>query len=238
MKRFCLRGVCSLFQTGLMIAWITAAPSALAGEKYYISIFGSESSPKLPRYTHTWATFVRATGEGEDHSQYAIESCTISWLPASLKVRPLRLCAEPGVNFDLHATFDYALGQEQLISEWGPFQIPQSLYEGALEQKAHLESGAVRYKAVDPNFGPRVTTVSNCIHAVTDIDPDFGRLYYWELRRFGKEASHFAAHQVLHRSPEVDPEENLDWIEERLGLHEYPIIHRPLPYHRLFVFDR
>jgi hypothetical protein len=142
------------------------------------------------------------------------------------------------VNLDLYATLNFTLGQNQLVSEWGPFQIPQVLYEDALQRKALLESGAIRYKAVDPNFGPRVNHVSNCIHAITDMDPEYGRLYYWELRRNGKEASHFAAHQVLHRSPEVDPQENLDWIEEQLGLHQYPIIHRPLPYHVFFFFDR
>ena len=35
-------------------------------ERYYAMIFGSQSSPKLLRYTHTWATFVRVVGEGDD----------------------------------------------------------------------------------------------------------------------------------------------------------------------------
>ena len=37
-----------------------AAPSAEAAEFYYAMVFGSQSHPKLLRYTHTWATFVRA----------------------------------------------------------------------------------------------------------------------------------------------------------------------------------
>ena len=226
-----------LFLTGLVLACIWAGPSAHGGEKYYISILGSQSSPKIPRYTHTWATFIRATGEGEDHSKYQVEYFTISWLPASLKVRSFRL-AEPGINLDLQATFNFVLSQDQQISEWGPFQIPSVFYERALEQKSLLEGGTILYKAVDPNFGPRARYISNCIHAITDMDPERGRFYYWELRRFGKAASHFAAHQVFYRSPEVDPDEDLDWIEERLGFHEYPIIHRPLPYHRCFFFDR
>ena len=223
------------FWTGLVLAW-TALPSH-GEEKFYISIFGSQSTPRIPRYTHTWATFVKATGKGEDHSTYQIESFTISWLPASLKVRSFRL-AEPGVNLDLHSTFDFVLSQNQRISEWGPFQIPREFYERALERKALLEAGAIRYKAIDPNLGPRVDYISNCIHAITDMDPQRGRFYYWELRRFGEAASHFAAHQVLRRSPEVDPYEDLGWIEERLGFYQYPIVHRPLPYHRLFFFDR
>ena len=44
-------------------------------------IFGSQSKPKLLRYTHTWATFVRAVGEGPDLNTYSLELSTISWLP-------------------------------------------------------------------------------------------------------------------------------------------------------------
>jgi hypothetical protein len=237
MTIFATRRTCILLQIGLILSFNWLVPLAQGGEKYYISILGSQSSPKIPRYTHTWATFIKATGEGEDHSKYQMEAFTISWLPASLKVRSFRL-AEPGVNFDLLATFDFVLSQDQQISEWGPFQIPRVFYERALEQKTLLEGGSILYKAVDPNFGPRARYISNCIHAITDLDPERGRLYYWELRRFGKAASHYAAHQVFHRSPEVDPNENLDWIEERLGFNQYPIIHRPLPYHRLFFLDR
>ena len=32
------------------------------GEHYYVAVFGSQSTPKVPRYTHTWASFIRLTG--------------------------------------------------------------------------------------------------------------------------------------------------------------------------------
>jgi hypothetical protein len=41
---------------------------ARGGERYYSMIFGSQSSPKLLRYTHTWATFIRVEGEGDGES--------------------------------------------------------------------------------------------------------------------------------------------------------------------------
>ena len=53
-------------------------------------IFGSQSNPKQLRYTHTWATYVRAVGEGPDPTQYALEAHTISWLPQTLVVRVWR----------------------------------------------------------------------------------------------------------------------------------------------------
>ena len=62
---------------------ILAVPmgTARAGEVYYVMIFGSQSRPKQLRYTHTWATFVRATGEGPDPNSYALESTPSAGCP-------------------------------------------------------------------------------------------------------------------------------------------------------------
>jgi len=59
-------GLCVTVFFGLVLA--SAGRTARGGEFYYVMIFGSQSSPKLLRYTHTWATFVRAVGEGPDPS--------------------------------------------------------------------------------------------------------------------------------------------------------------------------
>jgi hypothetical protein len=218
-----------------IFVWASAARSE---ERYYVIIFGSESTPRLPRYTHTWATLVKASGDDPDPSKYRIdEVITISWLPANLKVRALRLRAEEGVNLDLHTTLFHVLPRQR-VSQWGPFQISRQLYERAVARKAELESGAVKYKGIDPNFGPRVPYVSNCIHGITDIDPEFGRLYYLELRRFGEAASHWAAHQFVFRGRRINPDEDLDWINQRLGLDNYPIVHRPPPDRRIWALDR
>ena len=58
------------------------------------------------QYTHTWATFIRAVGEGPDANNYALYQHTISWLPQSLDVRTWSLLPEPGVNLDLYQTLD------------------------------------------------------------------------------------------------------------------------------------
>jgi hypothetical protein len=222
----------------LLLASFGWGSAAQSEEHYYVIIFGSQSTPRLPRYTHTWGTFVKAGGEGPDSSSYHIDVViTISWLPANLAVRSLRLRAEEGVNFDLEATLAYVLPRER-VSEWGPFQISKELYDRAVERKAELESGMVKYKAIDPNFGPRARSISDCIHGITDLDPEFGRLCYLETRRFGEAASHWAAYQFVTRGRRVNPEENLDWINQRLGLDNYPIVHRPPPDCRIWMFDR
>jgi hypothetical protein len=224
-----------LLSLGWVFVWESVARSE---ERYYVIIFGSQSTPRLPRYTHTWGTFVRASGEGQDSSKYHIdEVVTISWLPADLKVRALRLRAQEGVNLDLESTLGYVLPRER-VSEWGPFQISQELYDRAVERRANLESGAVKYKGIDPNVGPRVSYVSDCIHGITDLDPEYGRFYYLETRRFGEAASHWAAHQFVFRGRYINPGEDLDWINQRLGLDNYPIVHRPPPERRIWALDR
>src|SRR5947208_1670392 len=72
-----------------------------AGERYYCLVFSAQSTPKLPRYTHTWVTVVRAA-EREPDCQPALDAQTISWMPAAIDIRPLDLFVEPGVNLDLH----------------------------------------------------------------------------------------------------------------------------------------
>ena len=91
MKRF--RRFLSLAAASFL-AWNLGAATAVADEYYFAMIFGSESQPKRLRYTHTWATLVRAVGEGPDLNSYALEQNTISWLPTTLEVRVLR----PGLS--------------------------------------------------------------------------------------------------------------------------------------------
>ncbi len=87
------------------LALLAGPPSTTrAGEAYYVMVFGSESHPKQLRYTHTWATFIKATGECSDPNAYALEYNTISWLPATLEVKVLRPWPEPGVNLNLYQT--------------------------------------------------------------------------------------------------------------------------------------
>ena len=43
---------------------------AKAGDVFHMMVFVSESNPKQLRYSHTYATFVRVTGEGSDPAKY------------------------------------------------------------------------------------------------------------------------------------------------------------------------
>jgi hypothetical protein len=197
------------------------AAEASAADRYFVMIFGSESSPKRARFTHTWATVVKATAEPGDKEAYSLESQTISWMPASLKIRPLALRPECGVNLGLQATLRDSACKGECIAMWGPYELTPErgpiIWERVGIQVARLNSGCVLYKCVDPDTGPRSTYMSNCIHAVSDLDRHLPRPAYNELVNNGMDAS---AHlvQIMVSRHRFDPSVTHDWVAQALGV--------------------
>src|SRR5262245_33331710 len=96
--RFAMR---TILWTSILLAIGVAGPAAHADERAYLIVFASQrDNPKLPRFAHTFVTFVHvdtARGKGQFEVQ------TISWLPQSMKVAP-RVRPEAGKNLDLPQT--------------------------------------------------------------------------------------------------------------------------------------
>ncbi len=204
----------------LVALWPAAAPAARAADFYYVLVFGSQTARPCPRYSHTFATFVKATGEGPCAGAYALESHTISWLPADLEVRPAALLPEPGRNLDLWETLRWAAVTGQRVSLWGPFRVDRELYDRALGQIACLESGEVRFKAVDSGWCSG--RVSNCIHAVSAVADGHHLLVL--SPGFGEPASYRVG---LGLRPWIlDPCRRHDWVAARLGLGGWPLLRR------------
>lgn len=199
--------------------------AAPPGERYYLLVFGSQTVPKLPRYTHTWVTVVRVP-PAEAGRPLRIEPHTISWMPATLDIQPWRYNIEPGVNLDLDASVRMALEREERVSLWGPYEIPPGLYRKALIQKAFVESGAIGYQCID-TVGEAAETGrgSNCIHAISDADSLFGRQAY-PLAYFGDAASEHILQLLVLRGAVPDPATTHDWLLPELGLDRYPIVRR------------
>lgn len=191
------------------------------GEACYLVVYGSQRIPNNPNYSHTFATFVRASCPGEvAGGATALEAHTISWLPANGVVRTLAFCPECGRNFGLHETIQLALREHERVSLWGPYQIEPELYHRALERIEELESGTVLYKANDA--GRRSDHVSNCIHAVSAIAR--GRRLVVASPGWGEVASYAV---LLRLEPWViDCRRTHDWLVSPLGLDAYPIIYR------------
>ena len=203
----------------IVLAIFALAGTARADEHYFVLIFGSQSKPKVLRHTHTWATFVKAEGEGPDLSTYRLTENTISWLPATMEVHVWDPRPERGVNLALHPTLQAMYANNEHVTLWGPFVIRRELYERSLRISQILASGAAEYRAISNSYD---LLVSDCIHAVAAVDPVFGRSHY-PLIRIGKPASRYIARQVMTRSVFDQTLYDNSWLIPRLGLDRYPI---------------
>jgi hypothetical protein len=210
-----------LFVVGVFLLLARPAPG-WAGEACFVLMFGSQRIPNQPNYSHTFATFVRATWAGDAcrPGPISLEAHTISWLPSNLVVRCCALLPECGRNLDLHSTLRYALANGERVSMWGPYQISPDLFYRARQQVALLQSGQLLYKANDTGFPAR--RVSNCIHAVSEaVDRP---LLLVPCPGWGEGASYVV---LLKMRPWIVDEDRLHyWISSALGLNCYPIIYR------------
>jgi hypothetical protein len=190
------------------------------GERYYCLVFSAQSVPKLPRYTHTWVTVVRATPR-EQGCPPELDVQTISWLPATLHIEPFDFCVEPGVNLDLYATLRVMQAQDMSVSLWGPFEMRRGLYRKFLMQQRFVESGRLAYQAFDAVGEAAWTGAgSNCIHAVTDADPAFGA---GPALAFGHDAASVMTAHLARGGGLLCPWQRHDWLIAAVGLDSYPI---------------
>lgn len=210
----------------LLALALTATAQAPCGpsERYYVTVFGGQGDLFRPRTAHTWATFARTavTPAGEQ----VVSVDTISWLPATLNVRPWALRAEPGVNLTLEETFAFmGSHRRQRVTAWGPYEITADRYQQALAQKALLESGAVRYHSLGL-FG-RKSDVLHCIDGVTRTDPVWERKAnpsYW----FGEAGTAQAVRAAVRSGVILNPSVTHPWLLHRINTTGYELVPRRL----------
>jgi hypothetical protein len=192
--------------------------------RFYLLVFASQSTPNLPWHTHTWASVVRVTKRDSNQS-FQVETHTISWMPASLRIRPWDLFVESGVNLDLRRTIEEMRAQGNRVSLWGPYEIKPDLYHHFLAQQAFLESGRVGYQALDTlGEAGLVGNGTNCVHAVVDCDARCG-CPVWSV---GDASGEFIAKHLDEHGAVINPENSHDWLIPALGLTEYSITRRGL----------
>jgi hypothetical protein len=217
-----------LFLPAFLLCGARPAP---AQEAYFLLMFGSQRTPPDPDHSHSFATFVRVRYNGGPQPGVpVIEAHTISWLPSNLDIRLLALLPEPGHNFDLHTTLRFVLGDRQRVSLWGPYQIDPTLYFAALRQIRLLESGQVRYKAVDSGYPTDVA--SNCIHAIGSVVEGY------RVRIFSPGWGETASFNLLERFRPwiIDDSRTHPWVAYALGLNYYPIVYRSFEHPRSGFF--
>jgi hypothetical protein len=195
----------------LLAAFLIGPGTARADETYYMIVFAQQSSTNQVELTHTFATFVKATGEGADKKKYTLDSHTISWMPRSLQPKVIQR-PEEGVNLNLKDSLSHAKAVKTDVSMWGAFRVKKELYERAIKQVTRLKKGDIDYKVLDLRFRP--DSAMNCVHAVCDIDMDKGMLATGTAS--GNEASHLV---LTHLSRWIiDSDKTHDWIGQRLDL--------------------
>src|SRR5438309_366235 len=100
----------SLAPPALIVALLVLAlapAAARAEDRHYLWVFAAQARPWCPAHTHTWATFARVGEGAAPAGPRPLETFTISWMPATLKVRFQALRPEPGVNLDLLTSFQF-----------------------------------------------------------------------------------------------------------------------------------
>lgn len=205
----------ALLVIALFVSWSIGGPTR-ADDHYYMLIFGVQGQPNRPRFSHTFATFVKAAHADEFPKGAKLEVHTISWMPATLEVAPLRRRPETGKNLDLAASIDWARSVNAQITMWGPFAIKKELFDKAKAQEQLLEGGKIGYIALDG--GHRGNGASNCVHAVSDIVPE-------PMLNTGTAHGNAASQMVLrHLSGFIEKEQgDYSWLIERLGLKDAKI---------------
>jgi hypothetical protein len=216
--------ICLMIGIPCLVAGVIVAIPLSADESnqtnYHVVLFASEREGNPPRFSHTWATFVKTTQNGSTAEPPKLdETITISWMPASGIIPALFTVR--GRNFSLKESLDWAREKDSRVIAWGPIPIRKELFDRARERKEVLDRGVLAYKMVDAPVRPLQGT--NCIHAVTDMVP--GPLLDTGTAR-GEEATQMVAEHL--RDYMIRPEFNDAGILELLGVRWDSVEHRTL----------
>jgi hypothetical protein len=207
----------------LLALWLMGpAPAPAAESAYFVIVFGAQRPViKVPRYSHSFATFVHLTPERR------LEAFTISWMPRSGEVRLLRFEPEDGRNWTLQETLRFCDANAMEVASWGPYQIHPDLWHRALWQWQRLERGEVVYKAYD--CGSPDGTVSNCVHALEQLTRPPGQVQPQVIvapANWGESGSYWVA--LTLRPWYLEPCRTHDWLLPYLGLNPSGLIRHGL----------
>jgi hypothetical protein len=205
----------------VVVLFLLSCSPCSASERYFVLMFGSQRKSTEPELAHSFATFIKVT---ETPAEPAIQHHSISWLPVSGEVRFMAVLPEPGRQYELHETIEWALASGARVSAWGPYETQKDLYDRSVRQMEKFERWGTKYKANDvgyPNF-----LVTNCIHALSSVaginrmrvaSPSWGETAsYWIIKRY-----------QLQRFL-LNPRKKHCWLVPQLGIQHYPIRYREL----------
>ena len=200
---------------GLLVP--TQAPAANPPERYYMILFGTQSVPIKVPLTHTFATFVRTEVLPVGERVVAVD--TVSWMPATLKIRPFAVFPEPGVNLTLQQTFDWIATFNGRVSKWGPYEIDADRYARFIARKQDLER-EFQYRAVGAIT--RNDKISNCGQSFARSSPIVGRRYLQPTPSPGENGTSDLARRYLRVGALQGNGATHDWLIPVIQADVYP----------------
>ena len=198
---------------GLIAVGLGATLAAPDEDRYYMLVFAAQDEANTVRVSHTFAVFVKATDEGVVTRDTQIESHTISWMPSTMTLQPIRREPVPGVNISLSDSLEWAKSAGSRVTVWGPYLVKKELYDMAVAQEERLNTIPFGHILLDPRH--RGKTASNCIHAVSDLDTTQPALETGTVH--GNEASEMVVEHF--RRYIIPSQEPVEWLIERLNLN-------------------
>lgn len=198
---------------GFLAIGMGSALAAPREDRYYMFVFGAQDQANTVRVSHTFAVFVKVKEQGVASRDAQIESHTISWMPSSLTLQPMRREPIPGVNLSLIDSLEWARSAGSRVKVWGPFRVKKELYDMAAVQEERLNKTPLGHIVLDTKH--RRKTGFNCIHAVSDLDNTQPALETGTAH--GNEASQMVVDHF--RQYVIPSQEPGDWLIERLKLN-------------------
>lgn len=218
-----------LFALLLLPLAVPAIAVAQSPDSYFITVFGSGSHPLRVKRTHTFATVshVQQTPAGP-----VVENHTISWMPATMNIRPFALRPEQGVNLTQEQSLQWAESKGMRTSVWGAFTITPERYEAILARKADLESGRISYRAIGGLT--KQAPVSNCGQSFARAGV-VGQKFLEPTPYPGEQGTSLLVERGLHTAPH--PVAERPELLQAIITPGYPVVHRE-PGERISRFRR
>lgn len=209
---------------GLLLLALTGvnANAAPPDERYYMTLFGAQSSPPITSKTHTWATFVRTRVTPDGEVPVAVD--TVSWMPATLRIHPFAVRRETGVNLSLDATFAWVASVGSHASYWGPYEIDGDRYAEVLARKAELESGTVKYRAIGALTFKQ--EVSNCGQSFAHASASDVGKYLYPTPSPGETGTSVLARRYLEVGALRGGGATHPWLLPAVGADRFPAVER------------
>lgn len=198
-----------------LLAFLLWPFSAVAEQQHYFILFTTDSTPYQPTKAHTFAALVSVNVmPGEEARDPAVTS--MSWLPATMKVRGLAMRSETGRNVPLHETLQFYA--DSRICMWGPYRVRSDFAETFKARVATVES-SFGYKGacwLSPMH------VCDCARSIEEmIDP---HRRYIGVFGYGAAAGSYIVRKFAPYL--VEPECPQYWVASLIGLGQYRLVLR------------